>query len=265
MTRIMTYNVHRCVGVDGVLDIGRVAAVIARERPDIVALQELDVGRARTGGVDQAEAIAAALGMHVHFHAAFNIAEERYGDAILCTAPITVRHAGALPSSLTVKGLEPRGALWVTVELEDCSVQVVNTHLGLVPHEQRAQADALMTREWLGHPDCTDPAILVGDFNATAQHSTYRRIAARLEDAQAAVRRQGRRLRTFPSRMPMLRIDHVFVSRSVKVTAASAPRHALARLASDHLPLVVDFRIDKRGWASEAAAVAEAPELAAAS
>ena len=130
--------------------------------------------------------------------------------------------------------------------------------MGLVPHEQRAQADALMSGAWLGHPDCTDPAILVGDFNATAQHSTYRRIAARLAAAQAAVRRPGRRIRPFPSRMPMLRIDHVFVSRSVKVTAAHAPRHALARVASDHLPLVVDVKIDQRGWPGET------PPLAAA-
>jgi endonuclease/exonuclease/phosphatase family metal-dependent hydrolase len=258
MTRIMTYNVHRCVGVDGLLDIGRVAEVIARERPDVVALQELDVGRARTGGVDQALAIAGELGMHVQFHPAFNIAEELYGDAILSTAPIEVRHAGALPTSPSVRGLEPRGALWVAVELDDCRLQIVNTHLGLVPHEQRAQADALMSRAWLGHPDCTDPAILVGDFNATAQHSTYRRISSRLADAQAAVRRAGRRIRTFPSRMPMLRIDHVFVSRSVKVTAAYAPRHALARVASDHLPLVVDFRIDRRGWVQP---VIEAPPV----
>ena len=266
----MTYNVHRCVGVDGVLDITRIAGVIARERPDIVALQELDVGRARTGGVDQAHAIAAELGMHFHFHPAFNIAEELYGDAILSTVPLTVRHAGALPSSPTVRRLEPRGALWVTVEIEDCEVQIINTHLGLVPHEQRTQADALLTKEWLANPACTDPAILVGDFNATAQHSTYRRFSARLEDAQARLRRPGRRLRTFPSRMPLLRIDHVFVSRSVRATAVHVPRHSLARIASDHLPLVVDFRIDKRGWSErpvaepEAAGATEALSAAAA-
>ena len=255
----MTYNVHRCVGVDGALDIRRIAGVIARERPDIVALQELDVGRARTGGVDQAHAIATELGMHFHFHPAFNIAEELYGDAILSTVPLTVRRAGALPTSPSVRGLEPRGALWVTVEVDGCALQVFNTHLGLVPHEQRAQADALLTPDWLAHPDCTDPALLVGDFNATAQHSTYRRFASRLEDAQARVRRAGRRLRTFPSRMPMLRIDHVFVSRSVRVTGVHVPRHALARIASDHLPLVVDFRIDRRGWAERPAVDAAAP------
>ena len=46
--RLMTYNVHRCVGVDRDLNVERVAAVIADARPDIVALQELDVGRMRS-------------------------------------------------------------------------------------------------------------------------------------------------------------------------------------------------------------------------
>ena len=62
MVRILTYNVHRCVGVDRRLDVGRVAAVIAAQEPDIVALQELDVGRARTGGADQAHRLAQRLG-----------------------------------------------------------------------------------------------------------------------------------------------------------------------------------------------------------
>ena len=81
--RIMTYNVHGCVGVDRKLDVGRVAAVIAQCKPDIVALQELDVCRARSGNVDQAHAIASRLGMTFHFNSAMNIAEERYGDAVL--------------------------------------------------------------------------------------------------------------------------------------------------------------------------------------
>ena len=241
MLRIMTYNVHRCVGRDGKLDVARTARVIAHCRPDVVALQELDVGRARTGGVDQAHAIAQHLGMSFHFHPAFKVEEERYGDAILTAAPIRLIRAGPLPGSHAVKGLEPRGALWVKVELGGVAVDVITTHLGLVPHEQRAQASALAGPEWIGHPDCTDPAILLGDFNATPHHSAYRRLAARLRDAQGGMRQRG--VATFPARLPMLRIDHVFVSRSVVVTAVHAPKGPLVRAASDHLPLVVDFRI----------------------
>ena len=63
MPRLMTYTVHRCVGTDRKLDVDRVAAVIADYEPDIVCLQELDVGRARTGHIDQAAAIAERLSM----------------------------------------------------------------------------------------------------------------------------------------------------------------------------------------------------------
>ena len=242
MPRILTYNVHRCVGMDGELDVARTARVIAQMRPDIVALQELDVMRARTGGVDQAHAIAELLGMSFHFHPAFRVEEESYGDAILTAAPMRVVRAGALPGSNAVRGLEPRGALWVKIDLGDIELDVVNTHLGLVPHEQRAQASALVSEAWMGHPDCTDPAILLGDLNATPKHATYRRLAERLRDAQKVHRRHG--LKTFPSRFPMIRIDHVFISRSVTVTGVHAGHGALAREASDHLPLAVDFRID---------------------
>ena len=181
--------------------------------------------------------------MSFHFHPAFRVEEESYGDAILTACPIRVMRAGALPGSNAVRGLEPRGALWVKIDLGDgVELDVVNTHLGLVPHEQRAQAAALVGDDWMGHADCTDPAILIGDFNATSRHGAYRVLAERLRDAQKVHRRRS--LKTFPSRLPMIRIDHVFVSRSVTVTGVHTGRGALVKLASDHVPLSVDFRID---------------------
>jgi endonuclease/exonuclease/phosphatase family metal-dependent hydrolase len=238
----MTYNVHRCVGVDGRLDVGRVAAVIAQCRPDIVALQELDVCRPRTGGVDQAHAIANRLGMAFHFHAALQVQEERYGDAILTTAPLTLIKAAALPGSPAIRALEPRGALWLELEIDGRRLQVLNTHLGLVPHEQRAQARALAGPDWIGHAARRDPLILLGDFNATTRAATYRTLAGVLGDARQAAG-TPRASPTFPSRFPMLAIDHVFVSAGIVVTHVEAFAAPLARAASDHLPLVVDFTL----------------------
>ena len=94
--RIMTYNVHRCVGADGRADPRRIAEVIAACQPDMVALQELDVGRLRTGGIDQAHAIAHLLGMSFHFHPALQVEEELYGDAILSALPMRLVKAGPL-------------------------------------------------------------------------------------------------------------------------------------------------------------------------
>ena len=240
MPRIMTYNVHRCVGVDGQLDVGRIAAVIAQCRPDIVALQELDVGRLRTGAVDQAHAIANRLGMAFHFHAAMKVEEERYGDAILTPCPLKVIRAGPLPNSPSIRGLEPRGALWLEIEIGGRSLQVINTHLGLLPHEQRAQAKALAGPDWIGHRDRRDPLIMLGDFNATPYASTYRTLARCLKDSRALCK-GARASPTCPSRFPMLAIDHVFVSGGIAIDHIEAYAAPLARVASDHLPLVVDF------------------------
>ncbi|MGZ3315071.1 MAG: endonuclease/exonuclease/phosphatase family protein [Caulobacteraceae bacterium] len=236
----MTWNVHRCVGVDRRLDVGRVAAVIAQQKPDIVALQELDVCRPRTGAVDQAHAIAQRLGMSFHFHAAFTVEEERYGDAVLTAAPHRVLKAGGLPT-LRIRGLEPRGALWLELELDGRKLQVLNTHLGLVPHEQRAQAVALAGPDWTGARERSDPPlILLGDFNATPHAQAYRTLAARFIDARVQAPGPGR-TPTFPSRLPMLAIDHVFLDGKVRATRVQTVSGPLARMASDHLALVVDF------------------------
>ena len=241
MVRILTYNVHRCVGVDRRLDVARVADVIAAQAPDIVALQELDVGRARTGGVDQAHRLAQRLGMAFHFNAALKVEEELYGDAILTALPERLIKAGPLPGHPRFSRLEPRGALWVAVEVDGAELQVINTHLGLVPREQQIQAAALAGADWLGSA-AGAPLLLVGDFNATARTLVYRTFAAKLSDARRAAR-HARPSPTFPSSMPILAIDHVFVSAGVVVEAVRTPLDPLSRVASDHLPLVVDLHL----------------------
>jgi endonuclease/exonuclease/phosphatase family metal-dependent hydrolase len=238
--RIMTYNVHSCVGVDGRLSPERIARLIARYGPDIVALQELDVARARTGLVDQAHLIASALRMDFHFHPVIHVEEERYGDAILTHLPVRLVKAGPLPAP---PRREPRGALWVAIEAGDREIQVINTHLGLRPDDRRMQVDALLGPQWLTHPDCRDPVILCGDFNALPTSAVCRRIRARLKDSQIAftsLRPSG----TFFGRFPLARIDYIFVSEHVEVLGVEVPSTRMARVASDHLPLIIDCRLD---------------------
>jgi len=242
MPRIVTYNVHRCVGNDRRLDVSRVAEVLAKLEPDIVALQELDVGRARTGGVDQAHDIAKQLDMACHFHAALKVEEELYGDAILTAYPEKLIQAGPLPGYSRMPVLEPRGALWVEVEIDGRGVQILNTHLGLVPREQQIQAEFLAGPSWLAHPRCVGPRILLGDFNATASSVVYRTLTARLAAARRLAPTQTA-TSTFPSQLPVLRIDHLFVSPEIRVTGVFAPFEPLTRAASDHLPLVMDFEL----------------------
>jgi endonuclease/exonuclease/phosphatase family metal-dependent hydrolase len=241
MLRILTYNVHRCVGTDRRLDVGRVAEVIAAQAPHVVALQELDVGRARTGGVDQAHRIAQRLGMAFHFNAALQVEEERYGDAILTALPERLVKAGPIPGHPRFNRLEPRGAVWLALQVEPGrELHVINTHLGLAPREQRAQASALVGTDWIGAAPASAPLVLLGDMNATPRNAAYRIFAARLKDARR-IARVSLRAPTFPSTFPVLPIDHVFVSEGVSVEAVRTPLDPLTRLASDHLPLVVDL------------------------
>ena len=238
----MTYNVHGCVGGDKRLDLGRVADVIAREAPDVVALQELDVNRPRSGGVDQAHALAERLGMSVSFNSALlRVAEERYGDALLCVHPMELVRSGPLPRPPKTP-LEDRGALWVEVSPPgDGRLQVVNTHLGLVPLEQRAQVEALLGAQWMGAAARRGPAVLLGDFNATSRYAAYRRLAGSLRDLQKGL--APTTLPTFPARLPVLRLDHVFATAGVRALDAWTPNHAAARTASDHLPLVMELEV----------------------
>ncbi len=239
--RVTSYNVHSCIGMDGRLSPERIARVIARDRPDIVALQELDCRRDRSLGVDQAHRIARLLEMEYRFHPAFRVEEEEYGDAILTRLPVLASRTGALP---TPPGREPRGALWLTLELEGRAIQVLNTHLGLGSGERLAQVCELVSERWLAHPECTGPTLLCGDFNATPRSRTLAGLTvpgADLVEAQMLV--PGPRLRTFPGRRPSVCIDHVLVRGVADVRTVQVPCDALSRLASDHLPLVVDVEL----------------------
>ena len=242
MPRILSYNVHRCVGVDRRLDVGRIADVIAAQAPDIVALQEIDVGRARTGGIDQAHQLSQRLGMAFHFNAALRIEHEQYGDAILTALPERLIKAAALPGHPRLSRLEPRGALWVAVTVAGVEIQVINTHLGLVPGEQWRQTEALAGPDWLGAAAGTDAVILIGDFNATPRTRAYRTLAADLKESRRAVARPAH-APTYPSTLPVLAIDHAFVGSGIVVEAVRIPMDPISRLASDHLPLVVDFHL----------------------
>jgi len=236
--RVVTYNVHSCFGTDRKLDPGRIAAVIAECGADIVALQEVDVERARSGGVDQAETIAAHLSMISHFHPALHLEEERYGDALLTALPTRLVKAGGLPS----RG-EPRGALWVEVPVDEMKLQVFVTHLGLLGGERVRQTEALVGPGWLGAemPE-RSRIVFAGDLNAVSRSASYRLLARRLRDAQ--VEAGGRPGATFPSRLPLLRIDHIFVGEGVRVHQTFVHDSPLARRASDHLPLCADIEIE---------------------
>ena len=254
--KVLTYNVHSCRGRGGRHDPARIAEVIATAEPDVIALQELDVGRMRTGGVDQAHAIAQHLRMSAHFHPALHVEEEKYGDAILTALPSRLVKAGPLPSFG-----EPRGAIWVEIGLRGIRLQVVNTHFGLRRRERMIQAHTLAGDEWLGNPACSaNPAILAGDFNAVPRSRAYGILAEGLSKHVLTIPARP----TFPARLPVLRLDHVFTNRLARIIRYDVIDTPLARRASDHLPLLatVECLIDPMSDTGTAGSTARAGELA---
>jgi len=239
MPRIVTYNVRRCVGLDRGQSPQRIARVLRELRPDVVAIQEIESRPSRSGRGDQVAALANELGMASYFFPPIAIGGYRYGDALFTARPSRLVKAARLPRA---GKLEPRGAIWIAVEVDGTEIQVINTHLGLGGRERVEQAKALLGPDWLDHPDCRAPAILVGDLNATPSSRCYRKLSeSRLRDAQTIGSEKPRG--TFPTRLPVLRIDHVFVSPDLRVVSTLVSRSPLARIASDHLPLAVEFEV----------------------
>ncbi len=239
--RLLTYNVHRCQGTDRAISPYRITEVIAATGADVVALQELDVNRARSGRVDQAELIAALLQMEFHFHPAWQMAEERFGDAVLSRFPLRLVHSAKLPGH--PRGWrERRGAIWVDVKVDGRPIQVINTHLGLFRHERMTQTEALFGPHWLGNPACRSPLILCGDFNALPGSLVHRRCLQTLRDVHRCLK-PARPRRTFPTRLPVASLDHVFLSDEFVVRHVEVVRTSLSRVASDHYPLLVDLGV----------------------
>ena len=95
--RVMTYNIRNGRGGDDRVDLGRIGDVIVGYSPDVVALQEVDVGRQRSGHADQAAELATRLGMHVRFVGCVENGCERYGIATLTRWPIEESRTVRLP------------------------------------------------------------------------------------------------------------------------------------------------------------------------
>lgn len=236
--RAMTYNIHSCMNMDGKIFPERIARVIRQCRPDVVALQEVDVNKHRTGGQDQAALLAESLAMAYRFFPVVEDGDGAYGLALLSRYPISDVRRGWLPAFPDNRRREPRGVLQATVEVPGGPVHILTTHLSLYPKERRAQMAALAGPEWLGGLDPETPVLVCGDFNAGPRSPVYRLISHHLTDVQNGNRPAAS---TFFSRNPLFRIDHIFVSSQLAARSVAVPRHHEAQLASDHLPIYADL------------------------
>jgi len=242
--RVATYNVHGCMGMDRQRSEARIAEVIAEMSVDIVALQEVDRGRRRSGGIDQTETIAKQLGWYSHFHPAMRQENEHYGNAILSRYQLDFRRAFDLPGRPPFFCRENRAAIEVNAETNLGKIHIVNTHLGLSWRERFVQAQLFTSAEWRASIAPDTPLILVGDFNSLRGSRPYRTLNRHLRDVRELIQAKG--IRTFPTRFPALGIDHIFVNEAVQPLSLIVHRSSLARIASDHFPLVAEFALSAR-------------------
>ena len=240
--RVMTYNVHRCTGIDRRTSPERIAHIVRHYAPDVVALQELDVFRARTNREHQVRLLADSLDMHFLFFPAVREAHEHYGDALLSRLPLTPVQVNRLPSPRRRRPYEPRAAIWAEIILDGRPIQIMNTHLGLGRRERLLQIQALLGHDWLGSPQCGAPLVLCGDFNTLPRSRSYFQLTSALRDCESLMR-GPRRKQTFPASYPLYRIDYIFVSREWEVRDIFVPRSRMLKVASDHLPVIADLEL----------------------
>ena len=230
--RVLTYNIHHGEGRDERIDLPRIAAVIKRARPDLVALQEVDVKTKRSGGVDQAAELARLTGMHVAFGRAIDHEGGQYGNAILSRWPLREAKTHALPHRperearcVVVAAARPGGGL--------PDLLLASTHL---QNGRKAVADrTAQTRrinELLAGRGPL-PVVLAGDLNTIPGSPTMKLLAEQWENAAGASPPA-----TCPADAPRWPIDHVLLHpagrwRTLEVVVLKAPD------ASDPAPLLV--------------------------
>ena len=144
--RLLTYNIKHGLGNDGEIDLERTAAVINALQPDLVALQEVDNGVERTGGVDQAQRLGQLTGMHAAFGDFMEYQGGHYGMAILSRYPIVESENHRLPD-----GAEPRSALAARVKVDDTGREIVfvGIHLYRTAEERLCQAKGSLWVTWV--------------------------------------------------------------------------------------------------------------------
>ena len=232
--RVVTYNIHRCRGLDRRVRPERIAAVLATIDPDIVAMQEV-VG-AGLSGQGHAEQLGAALGMGWVMAPTRELRRHQFGNVVLSRLPIR-EHSRI---DLSWKTCEPRCSQRVSVDLgEGQLLHIHNAHLGTALLERRYQAPRLAN--WIQDRKVSGPKIVLGDFNEWSRGLVADVLATRLKSLDLYP--HLRRRRTYPGFFPLLHLDHIYFAGNIEIRHVELPRTRLALVASDHLPLVADIRI----------------------
>ncbi|MCX7018162.1 MAG: endonuclease/exonuclease/phosphatase family protein [bacterium] len=243
--RVMTYNIHHGRGIDRRYDLERIANVIDHERPHIVALQEIEQFSKRTRSDNQPEILARCLNMDYVFTRVMDhrhTGDKRgsgFGLAILSRLPIKAHEHFDLSYR---NAREPRACLHTTLSAGETPLHVFCVHLGLPYRERLFQVERLLSNDIVNNGKFGNgPKILLGDFNNWWPVSSARLINKCFHNACQVTGRK--RLRTFGKFFNFLCLDYIFASHDLKIMSCHTLTTRLARVASDHRPVVCSVQI----------------------
>ncbi len=250
--RVLTYNIHRCIGVDRRFRPERVVDVLRHHDADVALLQEVDEGVPRSRELNLAREIAEAAG-YPHYALGHNVSLRKgwYGNATLSRHPI-VRERNI---DLTIGRHKRRGCQHTTLRVDDgggegALLEVFNLHLGLSAREREKQVGVLVrSREFADLAD-GQSCLVGGDFNDW--RSRLRPIFVEALGFRNATDLRGgwnAVLRTYPSFSPQGGLDRIYF-RGLELVHVHRCRLQVSRVASDHLPVITEFETPANGTAS---------------
>jgi endonuclease/exonuclease/phosphatase family metal-dependent hydrolase len=243
--RLLTYNIHRAIGVDRRFRPERIAAILRRYDADVVLLQEVDSGAPRSGMLDLAAHLAdaldyeyRALGLNVFLRIG------RYGNATLSRFPIGRQRN----IDLTLGARKRRGAqhtrLVLSAAARTVELDVFNVHLSLSAAMRRLQIAYLLATDDVSQLPPHAPVLIAGDTNDWRGRLRPALLApAGFHCATNRGPGVGRALRTYPSFAPTGGLDKIFYRGRLKLLRVWCCRLALVQVASDHLPVIAEFEV----------------------
>ena len=245
--RLVSYNIHRAIGMDRRFRPQRIADILRDHEPDIVLLQEVDEGAPRSRELNLARELAAAIDLP-HFALGHNVSLRKgwYGNATLSRFPI-VRERNI---DITIGRRKRRGCQHTTIHLEKIRghahpLEIFNLHLGLSARERQRQAGLLARSAEMAQLEIGQACILGGDFNDwRSMLRAYFVEGLCFDCATDRVTRTGpRAIKTYPAFSPRGGLDRVYVRGSLRVKGVYRCRHRQAKVASDHRPIIVDLEL----------------------
>ena len=219
---VASYNIHKGEGIDRRVDLGRIGRVLREIDADVVGIQEIYR--------PQAETLAGELGMNMAMGVTRHFGGVPYGNAILTRFTVHGSHA----FDLTRPSREPRGGVRLDTMVGDDLLHLFNVHFGLKIRERAEQVRALVQEQIL-RGDLAGPRVVIGDLNEWFPGAVGRALRRELH---------GPRIRrTHPAPLPLFPLDRIYWDRTLHADGFHVHRSRLARVASDHLPVVARLHL----------------------